>query len=99
MQHVAREGGLFVIANCMTLHIDDLDEELKKIYPEDTDWISTGNSCIINPFGKIIAGPLDSEEGILYAEIDLQEIIAYKRKFDVVGHYARPDVFNFSVNH
>ena len=83
----------------MTLHIDDLDEELKKIYPEDTDWISTGNSCIINPFGKIIAGPLDSEEGILYAEIDLQEIIAYKRKFDVVGHYARPDVFNFSVNH
>ena len=76
MQHVAREGGLFVISNCMTLHIDDLPEELKKIYPVDTDWISTGNSCIINPFGKIIAGPLDSKEGILYAEIDFQKIIA-----------------------
>ena len=98
MQYIAREGGLFVISNCMTLHIDDLPEDLKAIYPEDKKWISTGKSCIINPNGEIIAGPLDSKEGILYAEIDLQEIISAKRRFDAVGHYARPDVFNFSVN-
>jgi len=98
MQHIAREGGLFVISNCMTLHINDLPKELKEIYPKGKEWISTGNSCIINPEGKIIAGPLDSKEGILYATINLQEIIAAKRKFDVVGHYARPDVFNFSIN-
>lgn len=98
MQYIAREGGLFVISNCMTLHKDDLPEDLKAIYPKDKKWISTGQSCIIDPSGKIIAGPLDSKEGILYADIDLQEIISAKRKFDVVGHYARPDVFNFSVN-
>lgn len=98
MQHIAREGGLFVISNCMTLHIDDLPQELKEIYPNDKKWISTGRSCIINPFGKIIAGPLDSKEGIIYADIDLQEILVHKRSFDVVGHYARPDVFNFTVN-
>ena len=98
MQHIAREGGVFVVSSCMTLHINDLPEELQKIYAEGKKWISTGNSCIVNPKGQIIAGPLDSEEGILYAEIDLQEIIAAKRKFDVVGHYARPDVFNFTVN-
>lgn len=98
MQHIAREGGLFVISNCMTLHIDDLPKDLKVIYPEDKKWISTGQSCIINPLGKIIAGPLDSKEGIIYADIDLEEIIVAKRKFDVVGHYARSDVFNFSVN-
>jgi nitrilase len=98
MQHIAREGGLFVISNCMTLHKDDLPEELRAIYPEDKEWISTGQSCIINPKGQIIAGPLDSKEGLLYAEIDLQEIISAKRSFDAVGHYARPDVFNFSVN-
>lgn len=98
MQHVAREGGLFVISCCMTLHINDLPEELKNIYVKGKEWISTGNSCIINPNGKIIAGPLDSKEGILYADIDLLEIIAAKRRFDVVGHYARPDVFNFSIN-
>ena len=98
MRHIAREGGLFVISNCMTLHIDDLPEALKAIYPKDKAWISTGQSCIINPSGKIIAGPLDSKEGIIYADIDLQEIIVAKRRFDVVGHYARPDVFNFTLN-
>jgi nitrilase len=98
MQHIAREGGLFVISNCMTLHMNDLPEDLQKIYPKEEEWISTGNSCIINPKGRIIAGPLDSEEGIIYADIDLKEIISAKRRLDVVGHYARPDVFNFSVN-
>ncbi len=98
MRHIAREGGIFVISNSMTLKKDDLPDDLKKIYPEEKKWISTGQSCIINPNGKLISGPLDSKEGILYADIDLQEIIAAKRRFDVVGHYSRPDVFNFSVN-
>ena len=98
IKHIAREGGLFVISSCMTLHIDDLPKELKAIYPDDKKWISTGQSCIINPSGKVIAGPLDSVEGIIYADINLQEILINKRKFDVVGHYARPDVFNFTIN-
>lgn len=98
LQHIAREGGLFVIGNCMALHIDDMPEELNGIYPEDEEWISTGESCIINPFGKVIAGPLDRKEAIIYADINLQDIIVAKRRFDVVGHYARPDVFNFTVN-
>jgi len=98
VQHIAREGGVFLISCCMPLYINDLPEELKKIYMKGKEWISTGSSCIINPSGKIIAGPLDSKEGILYADINLQEIIAAKRRFDAVGHYARPEVFNFSVN-
>ncbi len=98
VQHIAREGGVFLISCCMPLHINDLPEELKKIYVKGKEWISTGNSCIVNPNGKIIAGPLDSKEGIIYADINLQEIIAAKRKFDAVGHYSRPEVFNFSVN-
>jgi len=99
MQHIAREGGLFVISTCMALKITDIPEEyeFKKRYPEGREWINTGNSCIIAPNGKILAGPLEAEEGILYAHIDLQEIIAAKRMFDVVGHYARPDVFEFNL--
>ena len=98
IQHIAREGGLFVISSCMTLHINDLPKELQSIYVAGKEWISKGLSCIVNPKGEIISGPLDSEEGILYADIDLSEIIASKRRFDAVGHYARPDVFNFTVN-
>ena len=61
------------------------------------EWINAGNSCIVGPNGKILAGPLEATEGILYADIDLTEIIKAKRMFDVVGHYSRPDVFEFRL--
>jgi nitrilase len=100
MQHVAREGGIFVISTCMVLKMDDIPDQydFKKLYPEGRGWINVGNSCIIAPNGKIIAGPMEAEEGILYADVNLQDIIRAKRMFDVVGHYSRPDVFNFKVN-
>ena len=100
MKHIAREGGMFVISVCMTLKINDIPEEynFKHLYPKDREWINTGNSCIIAPNGKLLAGPLEAEEGILYADIDLNQIIEAKRMFDAVGHYSRPDVFNFSLN-
>ena len=100
MQHIAREGGVFVISVCMALRMDDIPDEyeFKKLYPEGREWINVGNSCIVAPSGKLLAGPLEAEEGILYADIDLQQIIASKRMFDVVGHYSRPDVFKFGLN-
>lgn len=99
MQHVAREGGVFVISTCMALKVDDIPEELgfKHLYPEGREWINVGNSAIIAPNGKIVAGPLEAEEGILYADLDLDDITKAKRMFDVAGHYARPDVFHFEV--
>jgi len=99
MQHIAREGGLFVISVCMALSMDDIPDhyEFKKLYPIDRKWINVGNSCIICPKGQILAGPLEAAEGILYADMDLNMITEAKRMFDVVGHYSRPDVFNFSV--
>lgn len=35
--------------------------------------------------------------GILYASLDLGEVVRSKLDFDVVGHYARPDVFKFTA--
>ncbi len=99
MQHVAREGGVFVISTCMALKINDIPEEyeFKKLYPEGREWINIGNSCIISPKGQLLAGPLEAQEGILYADLNMNDIIETKRMFDVVGHYSRPDVFEFRL--
>lgn len=99
MQHIAREGGLFVVSTCMAIRLDDIpnDYDFKTLYPKGREWINAGNSCIIDPKGQIIAGPLEAAEGILYADINLNTITEAKRMFDVVGHYSRQDVFNFSI--
>jgi len=100
MQHIAKEGGMFVISACMPLHIDQIPDELafKRYYPEGTDWINPGDSVIVNPRGEIVAGPSHAREEILYAEVDLDLITAAKRMLDVTGHYGRPDVFNLTIN-
>ena len=38
------------------------------------------------------------EKGLLIADIDVDAASASRRKFDVSGHYARPDVFRLNVN-
>ncbi len=99
LRHIAREGGMFVISCCMALQMQDIPDkyEFKKEYPEGREWINSGNSCIINPKGEIIAGPVENKEEIVLAEIDLNLITESKRMFDVAGHYSRPDVFKFKV--
>ncbi|MBN1538161.1 MAG: carbon-nitrogen hydrolase family protein [Anaerolineales bacterium] len=100
MQHIALEGRCFVLG-CnqfvtKSMYPADLDgiEELASL-PEE---ICRGGSVIISPLGKVLAGPLFGEESILYAELDMAEIAQSKYDFDVVGHYARPDVFQLIVN-
>ena len=57
-----------------------------------------GGSVVISPLGEVLAGPLYDQEGGLFAELDLGEIVRSKLDFDVVGHYSRPDVFQLTVN-
>ena len=53
---------------------------------------------IIDPTGKVLAGPARHEETILYADVDLAAVRAARRLFDPVGHYNRPDVFQLRVD-
>ena len=52
----------------------------------------------INHFGGVHAGPLHKEKGILYSDIDVSLSKASRRRFDATGHYARPDVFNLTID-
>ena len=57
----------------------------------------TGESCIIDPRGEVIAGPAEGE-GILMAEGNLDAVRAAKASIDIGGHYSRPDVLQLTVN-
>lgn len=72
--------------------------EFKALYPNDHEWINVGNSAIVDPNGHFIAGPVEKKEEILYAEIDPGHSGESHFMLDVAGHYARPDVFQLTVN-
>ncbi len=99
MRFIAREGGMYVISCAPAMKMDDLPDrfEFKQFYPAGREWINKGNSLIVDPGGKIIVGPVTSEQTILYADIDLGAIRSQKWLFDAAGHYSRPDVFEFRL--
>jgi nitrilase len=100
MKHIAKEGGCWVIGAGTALQGKDLPEnfpERKKV-AEDEDWLCDGDAVIVRPFGKIAAGPLRRERGILYGEIEREAAPRSRRTLDVAGHYSRPDVFKLEVN-
>ena len=57
----------------------------------------TGDSYIIDPFGDVIAGPIEGE-GILVAEASLDQVREAKAICDAAGHYSRPDILQLVVN-
>jgi nitrilase len=59
---------------------------------------NSGGSTIIGPQSTVIAGPMNNEEGILYADIDLEACVHEKVTHDLAGHYNRADIFNVRVN-
>ena len=99
MQHVALEGRCFVFSACQHLRRSDCPADYAAVQGDDPSTIlMRGGSAIIGPLGQILAGPVYNENAILTAEIDLGDIARSKYDFDVVGHYARPDVFRLHVN-
>jgi len=99
MQMVALEGRCFVLSACQYMIRSDGPEDFHPIQGEEPGKILIrGGSCIVSPFGKVLAGPIFNEDAILTAELDKNEIIRGKFDLDVVGHYARPDIFTLNVN-
>ncbi len=100
LQHIALEGRCFVLGCNQYVTKDMYPSDLEGIedLADQPDVMCRGGSTIISPLGEVLAGPLYNQEGILYAEVDLDKIVQSKYDFDVIGHYARPDVFQLKVN-
>lgn len=97
MRHIAHEGRMFVVSACQVqnspkslgIKVEGWDDERPLI---------GGGSVIVGPMGDVLAGPLKHNEGLITAEIDLDDLVKARYDFDVAGHYARPDVFQLNVD-
>jgi nitrilase len=101
MRHIAKEGRMFVVGINFCMRGSDVPADIPgrdKIYQGDDDWMARGNSCIADPEGELLAGPLIGEAGIVYADIDANAAHLSRKQFDAVGHYSRPDVFRLVVD-
>ncbi len=99
VRHIALEGRCFVLSACQFLRRADLPPG----YPTDRlpasqDVLIRGGSCVVGPLGELVAGPVYGEECVLMATLDRADLVRAKFDLDVVGHYARPDVFRLEVN-
>lgn len=99
LQHIAIEGGCFVLGCNQYVTMDMYPDHIRLLekLDESNDVISHGGSVIVDPFGVIISGPLWDKKGLLIADLDMKRIIKRKMDLDVVGHYSRPDIFEFRV--
>jgi hypothetical protein len=91
------ESGAFVVnATCW------MNEKQRAEITSDEELMNLlqGGICtaVVSPQGRYLAGPLPEGEGIAVAEIDLNHIVRQKSMLDTAGHYARPDIFRFTVD-
>lgn len=99
MRHIALEGRCFVLSSCQYLTRADFPKDMHNQISDEKDHVlMRGGSVIIDPLGRILAGPDFTGETILTAELDSEDIPRGQFDFDAVGHYARPDVFKLVVN-
>ena len=99
LQHIAKEGRVYVVGVAPLLHGGHVPADLRgDLYQDDGDWMSRGHTTIVGPTGKLLAGPLLERADILYATIDVEAARLARRMLDPIGHYARPDIFTLTVN-
>ncbi|MEW6254691.1 MAG: carbon-nitrogen hydrolase family protein [Pseudomonadota bacterium] len=99
MRHIALEGRCFVLTTCQVVRRGDFPADYRCAVSDDPDaFVMHGGAAIIDPLGRVLAGPVFDEETLLTADLDLDDLARAKFDFDVAGHYARPDIFTLTVN-
>ncbi|RMH83935.1 carbon-nitrogen hydrolase family protein [Pseudomonas sp. AOB-7] len=101
MRHIALEGRCWVLGSGSLLRGRDIPADFpgrEQLFADPEEWINDGDSVVVDPGGKVVAGPMHREEGILYADIDAARVAPARRTLDVSGHYGRPDIFDLKVH-
>ena len=99
MRHIALEGRCYVLSAVQYFTRADAPADYAPIQGDKPDTVLIrGGSAIYGPLGEEIAAPVYGREAVLTANIDLGKLSRAKYDLDVVGHYARPDIFTLNVD-
>ncbi|RHN60457.1 Bifunctional nitrilase/nitrile hydratase NIT4B [Medicago truncatula] len=104
MIHIAIEGGCFVLSANQFCKRKDYPPHPEYVFASAEEdqtpdtVVCRGGSVILSPSGTVLAGPNYDGEALISADLDIGEIARAKFDFDVVGHYARPEVLSLIVN-
>lgn len=100
IRHIALEGRCFVLScnQYVTKAMYPTDLACYDELESEPEVMCRGGSAIVGPLGEYVVEPVYGREDILLADLDLTQIVKSRLDFDVMGHYARPDVFLVEVN-
>lgn len=100
VKHIAIEG------RCYVFNVDQYFT--KDMYPADlvesgavaklNNTACRGGSCIIDPCGHYVTEPVWDREAIIYADLDMDQVVLRHMEFDAAGHYTRPDILELIVH-
>ena len=94
------EGKVFTVVACSTIAPETV-AMMEQAFPGAAALLARKNSAwsgVIGPDGRTVGNPLIDDEGIVYADIDLNRCIQPRQMHDITGHYNRFDVFDLRVN-
>ena len=98
---IAREGRTYVLSVGGLLRAEQIPADFplrEEMLADASDNLSNGGTVIVGPDGHTIEGPVEDEEMIVFADIDLDQVRQERQNFDPTGHYSRPDVLRLNVN-
>ena len=101
LQHVAKEGSVFVVGVNQYLPASWLPDSLPgrhQLYTDDGECLARGNTTIVDPTGHVVAGPLVGQAGIVMADVDVNEARHQRHRFDLSGRQKHPELLQLLVD-
>lgn len=96
MQTIGFEGRAFVVSSNQVVRDIQLPQWVQS--SQEGKFVTRGGSCLVSPFGEVLAGPSWEKDGdILAVDIDLEDCVRGRLDFDAAGSYSRNDAFSLTV--
>jgi len=94
IREYAIENQVFVVSSSWYLPAHEIPADLREVMRYN---LAVGGSCIVNPAGLFVTGPVFGEETIVFADIEAEDRRLAKAYFDCLGHYARFDLLSLTI--